>query len=126
MTKIAPLQSQNHCPPISKHSNRAPTHDSLPSQVQICVNLRKSVSVKMMTTRAFCDSFSGPCAVSSLIRARPKRKTPTARRLECADCARTHASNLPHNHICFLPQNKHRRAVTVIYTKVNIYDNFGV
>ncbi|NOR48340.1 MAG: hypothetical protein GQ533_09920 [Methanosarcinaceae archaeon] len=32
-----------------------------------------------VSPRAFCDSLSGPCAVSSLIRARPMRKMPDAR-----------------------------------------------
>ena len=43
-----------------------------------------------------------------------------------ADCARTLASNLSHTHIYILSQNEHRRTATIICTKVNIYDNFGV
>ena len=49
-----------------------------PSKVQICVNPCKSVSKKIITLRASCHSLSCPCAVFSLIRARTKRKTPTA------------------------------------------------
>ena len=62
------------------------TLEPIPSQIQICVNPCESVSEKMITPRASCHSLSCPCAVSSLIRARSKRKAPGARRLEHATC----------------------------------------
>jgi len=84
------------CTPCRFRAHR--TSISAPSAVfelSITTNHNPAILTMKLSPRASCHSLSCPCAVSSLICARSKRKTPDARRVWNAPAARDSMNQSP-------------------------------